>query len=405
MADLGWIDFSKNDRNKVLNVLDLLSEAGTLDELGISPIRDGFANIFFPGTSTIQTKAKYFLCIPYAFKDLERSSETNLNQMYKSLIAKERSCGERLYNTNPNSEGVIGINAIKNGKWVKRQPSDIYWGGIRRLGIFVGGNRSISEYLRYLCVKNNKKVTLKSLGNRNDKAEEKECDDIDAGQDAYMRFWNLPTYKKNWLENITIDLTRDEALFLKNQVIKNCKDSMFASIIENDMKDFVDIKKFEDLGLGYINKFSEEIKADYYNAIAFSEFVYVLRILYNIIVFNGKNEDANSEWGKLYAKLDAIANIDIYAIYSRFKIDNHLLLHFLITAQEQMKLRDIEGLKETIIKREVHLKGVSRAKTQHPIEWMPNMWIGGKRLDYRFPDAQKIINDIFEGEKNCAESK
>lgn len=36
---LGWIDFSKNERNKVLNVLDLLLEAGTLDELGISPLK------------------------------------------------------------------------------------------------------------------------------------------------------------------------------------------------------------------------------------------------------------------------------------------------------------------------------------------------------------------------------
>ena len=44
---LGWIDFSKSERNKVLSALDLRSESGTLDELGIAPIRDGFANIFF----------------------------------------------------------------------------------------------------------------------------------------------------------------------------------------------------------------------------------------------------------------------------------------------------------------------------------------------------------------------
>ena len=60
---LGWIDFSKTERNKILSVLDLLSEPGTLDELGISPIRDGFANLFFPGTSTIQTRAKYLLIV------------------------------------------------------------------------------------------------------------------------------------------------------------------------------------------------------------------------------------------------------------------------------------------------------------------------------------------------------
>ena len=76
---LGWIDFSKSERNKVLSVLELLSERDTLDELGITPIRDGFANIFFPGTSTIQTRAKYFLIVPYALKDLELSNETNPN--------------------------------------------------------------------------------------------------------------------------------------------------------------------------------------------------------------------------------------------------------------------------------------------------------------------------------------
>jgi hypothetical protein len=51
------------------------------------------------------------------------------------------------------------------------------------LGIFVGGNMSIAEYLRFICANNNKKDTLKNLGNRNDNAEENESDDIGTGQD------------------------------------------------------------------------------------------------------------------------------------------------------------------------------------------------------------------------------
>lgn len=62
---LGWIDFSKADRDKVLDVINLLQEEGAVDELGIGIIRDWFANIFFLGTSTIQTRAKYFLIVPY----------------------------------------------------------------------------------------------------------------------------------------------------------------------------------------------------------------------------------------------------------------------------------------------------------------------------------------------------
>lgn len=403
--ELGWIDFSKKERNKVLSVLDLLSEAGTLDELGIAPIRDGYANLFFPSTSTIQTKAKYFLCVPYALRDIERGEEVNFKRLLQALSAKEEACGKKLFLENPKSDGVIGRRALVNKSWVKRAPSDIYWAGIRRLGIFLGGNMSLSEYLRYLSSKKQEKNSLLRLGNRNDQKEESEKDDGDAGKDLYIRFWNLPTYTKEWLDTLSIHLTKAEALFLKQQILSHCKGSMYAYIMQENMQDIVDVKNFEDLKGGYIGKFPADIQADYYNAIAFSEFVYPLRVLYNIIVFDGKNQEANDEWDKLQEDLSRVADIDFASIYRRLGISNITLLRFLQTAQEQMKNGDIEGLKETIIRREVQLKGESRAKTKHVGEFVNSTWIGGRRLDYRFPDAQTIIKDIFEGEKNCAESK
>ncbi len=36
--EIGWVDFSREDRNKVMSVIDLLSENATLDELGVAPI-------------------------------------------------------------------------------------------------------------------------------------------------------------------------------------------------------------------------------------------------------------------------------------------------------------------------------------------------------------------------------
>ena len=67
---LGWVDYSKDDKKKALDLLDSIYESGTLDELGLAPIRDGFSNLFFPGITTIQTKAKYFLIVPYALKEI-----------------------------------------------------------------------------------------------------------------------------------------------------------------------------------------------------------------------------------------------------------------------------------------------------------------------------------------------
>ena len=43
--------------------MNLLQAPGAVDEIGIGLIRDAFANYFFPGTSTVQTRAKYFLIV------------------------------------------------------------------------------------------------------------------------------------------------------------------------------------------------------------------------------------------------------------------------------------------------------------------------------------------------------
>ena len=178
---LGWIDFSKSERSKVLSVLDLLSEAGTLDELGIAPVRDGFSNLFFPGTSTIQTRAKYFLIVPYAFKDIEYSNETNPNRALRTLDQVERLCGERFLANGADTDGVIGGRSLGQGRWVKRSPADIYWVGLRNYGIFTGGYLSLTEYVRAICALKNQKTTLIKMGNHNDQAEENEKDDKDAG--------------------------------------------------------------------------------------------------------------------------------------------------------------------------------------------------------------------------------
>ena len=71
MAGLGWIDFSPEHRDKVASVIDMLKPEGRVDELGIGIIRNALSNALFPGTSTIQTRAKYFLIIPRIFKDYQ----------------------------------------------------------------------------------------------------------------------------------------------------------------------------------------------------------------------------------------------------------------------------------------------------------------------------------------------
>ena len=395
---LGWIDFSKSERSKILSILDLLQENGTLDELGIAPVRDGFSNIFFPGTSTIQTRAKYFLIVPYALKDLERSSESNPNVLRRTLDAIERGCGECLLDQNRSEIGIIGGRSLLRGQWVKRAPVEIYWNGLRQYRIFTGGNLTLTEYLRTSCALKNRKSTLKKLGNRNDNAEENECDDRDAGNSGSFQFWNLPTHYPEWQDDLKMGLTVAEAGFLKKQIVANYPDTMLGFILRENLTQVLECENFDELA-EFINVFPEHIQKDYALALQFSHFLYIIRVAYNIIISDSKNEIANGEYERLRPLFVEEASVDLEQVISRLSLaGNGALCNFLRTAQQNILADDFEGLCKCIKDREILLKGSGRAKTAHPGEFDVDAWFGGYYLDYRFPNARTILKDIFEGE-------
>jgi hypothetical protein len=77
-STFAWLDFSDRDRKRALDAVDLFREEDTRDELGLGVIRDALADRLFPGTSTIQTRVRYFLFVPWVFsllKPAEREPE------------------------------------------------------------------------------------------------------------------------------------------------------------------------------------------------------------------------------------------------------------------------------------------------------------------------------------------
>jgi hypothetical protein len=66
-----WLDYSERERRQMLDVISQFREQDTRDELGLGSVRDAFADLFFPGTSTIQTRARYFLFVPWIYRNLE----------------------------------------------------------------------------------------------------------------------------------------------------------------------------------------------------------------------------------------------------------------------------------------------------------------------------------------------
>jgi hypothetical protein len=139
-SSAGWLDLDAAASERVATLLRSLEEPGTLDPLGLGSVRDAFSAMLSPGTSTIQTRLRYFVFLPWIFRSLEaqrvspRDFATRLRDTEARLIDCLRPLG-------PN-QGVIGYSA---GRDLKRLPSEAYWGGLGSWGLR-RINLSLAEY-------------------------------------------------------------------------------------------------------------------------------------------------------------------------------------------------------------------------------------------------------------------
>ena len=132
-----------------MEVIDLFRHHDTRDELGIGTIRDSIADLLVPGISTIQTRARYLLFIPWIYQRLERSKTRSTDIENRAREDELRLA--RALAKSENSQGTIGIEA---GSGLKRLPSAVYWSGLGQYGIrlFPGSrdryHRSLDRYYR-----------------------------------------------------------------------------------------------------------------------------------------------------------------------------------------------------------------------------------------------------------------
>lgn len=127
---IAWLDTSAEEQRRVRELITLFAQNESRDELGIGQIRDAFSNTLFPGTSVIQTRARYFLFVPWTYQEGTRRGHAG-QQLKNWADKRERRLVEALRETG-DVEGLIGRLA---GPAVKILPSTIYWSGLVRYGI------------------------------------------------------------------------------------------------------------------------------------------------------------------------------------------------------------------------------------------------------------------------------
>ena len=129
-SSLGWLDLDAAASERVSTLLRSLEEPGTIDVLGLGPIRDAFSDMLTPGTSTVQTRVRYFIFLAWIFQRLadEQVPPAAFAHKLRDYEVRLIDCLRPL----GRNQGVIGRIAGRN---LKRMPSGIYWRSMSAWGI------------------------------------------------------------------------------------------------------------------------------------------------------------------------------------------------------------------------------------------------------------------------------
>ncbi|QYG95211.1 hypothetical protein HC251_24130 [Iamia sp. SCSIO 61187] len=209
VATFTWLDHNDEDAQRVREALAAFDSPGMIDPLGFGPVRDAFSELLFPGISTVQTRARYFLLVPWVYQRLDLEGVRSSDGAAQAREWEVALIGALLAGSTDPS-GIIGRES-RDG--TKQLPSQIYWGGLGRweVRLFSGTRR---EYV---------------AGIDRRRARRRRADDEGGGQGE---LWHvLPPMPEDVFDECTLALEPGEAEYLRARVLASIPDSFLADLM------------------------------------------------------------------------------------------------------------------------------------------------------------------------------
>jgi hypothetical protein len=391
-----WLDYSEHERRKMLDVVQLFQEKDTRDELGIGTVRDAFADLLFPGTSTIQRRARYFLFIPWIYLKLEKGKVPS-GSINRRSRDEEIALIEVLVRSD-DSSGVIGERARRN---LKRLPSNIYRQGLGRWGIrlFPG---SQDQYFRSL--------DAFYVG----KGRSPKNDDGEPVEGKIPRNWHpgIPPSPKDFPRSVSLSLTVIEAKYLRERILTHVPQTLLAFLINEGVLTQQIAFPWEHPQLA---EFPVQIHEQLEHARNFSEIIHGAALLYNLMLAEAADyenlieqyRDWLQQWAAaLELRRRELLNWDRLRFWAIVASGNQRVSHltrlfieswldFILSPVEAANVMTDKRARHLIHERERQLKrGLARLDNRRARElW--NGQAGTSQLDYRWAVVQTIIEDIL----------
>lgn len=400
-----WLDYSEKERQKMLDILSTLKEHETRDELGIGVIRDAFSDMFFPGTSTIQTRARYFLFVPWMYKGLEekkvlsskierRARDEEVQLIYALLESADTA-------------GVIGKREKKN---LKRLPSGIYWQGLEAWGI-----------RRYPYSISNYHHSLDSFYKLTKDSSHSYEEEIEGYERHYNWHPGLPQAPEDFPAKASFELTYEEACYLKERVLARKPNTMLAYLLDSDIQS-------ESVPFPWDHPICPDLPEPIHERILharnFSDTIHGASLLYNLMLAekmeasNGQIHEGLASYyaGELMEWADDLQSrrgqIDQWDKQRRFwqildeagaKVTGQTFqfiiqwLRIALSSEGAQRIAENESARRLIHERERLLKrNLARLDNAEALaRW--SGYAGAGRLRYRWRPAETIITDILLG--------
>jgi hypothetical protein len=396
-STFSWLDHSDRERQRMLDAIERLAEKETRDELGLGAIRDGLSDLFFPGTNTIQTRARYFLFVPWIYRAIEAGASTLKDPAARGrrdeLALIEALCASG------NHEGVIGARARNK---LKRLPSNIYWLGLGKWGIrrFPGSQEDYHQRLR-----------------SPDHLTAVLDDDADIVEGSPRPNWHrgLPDPPEGLLEATDLRLSGDEAIYLRERIRHSSADSLLHHLLNESTGMQGALPWLHPACASLPSRLAEPLA----HARLFSETMYGAALLYNLLLLEASppGEDHEQHLAQLRSELTAwcielqaretaIKEWDrraFWALVKRLANVRESTERFVSSWWDLATWRDSKlgidsaAARDLIRNREQRLKGSrSRLGNLRALEHWQGA-AGLTRLNYRWGVTTRIINDIHAG--------
>ena len=398
MSSFSWLDYSEHDRRRALQVIDEFRERDTVDELGIGSIRDSIADLLFPGTSTIQTRAAYFLFIPWMYQRLEKRKIPSA-EVGERARREEIALIEALL-ASDDLDGIIGKRARRN---LRRLPTHIYWMGLGTWGIRLYPG-SQDQYHR----------SLDRFHAGRDHAPR--GDDGEPMTGGRTRNWHpaLPDPPEGFPREARLALRREDAEFLRERILNKAPGTLLAFMVDHDIPpedaDFPwEHSRYAEFPLKNRNELT--------HARRFSEVMHGAQLLYNLVLADlKKDEDGQQyfgerlrEWREMLERgAEDYAGWDREEFWRTAKRGGLRLPHptklfverwwNLVIDRRELDVGASREARTMVADRERQLKrGQARVNGGRPLD----LWggdSGSRQLDYRWNAiVRQILTDIQDG--------